>query len=90
MMRTLNPDIVRQRLSLGHNGIVLRALDQLPRRRNVVDRFTSVTTPNPLAGRVLRSMANDVATRATVRFLSDPSFVIPGQEDWSRGFGRCR
>jgi hypothetical protein len=89
MMRTLAPDIVRRRLSLGHNGIVLRALDLLPRRRHVVDRFTHVRMPNGLSGRIMRSLANDVATRATVRFLNDPSFVIPGQEDWSLGFGRC-
>jgi ER-bound oxygenase mpaB/B'/Rubber oxygenase, catalytic domain len=89
MMRTLAPDVVRRRLSLGHNGIVMRSLDQLPRRRNVIDRFTTVSTPNPLTGRALRALANEVSVRASVQFLRDPSFVIPGQEDWSRGFGRC-
>jgi hypothetical protein len=89
MMRALAPEVVRRRLSLGGNGAVLRALQLLPGRRNIVDRFTSVSTPNPVTGRVLRAMANEVSTRATVRFLGSEGFTIPGHEQWSHGFNRC-
>ncbi len=87
MMRTLAPDLVRDRLALGHNGVILRALGQLPRRRHVIDRFTSVQMPNRVSARLLRTLANDVTSRATVQFLHDPTFMIPGQEDWSSEFG---
>ena len=87
VMRALAPDVVRRRLSLGANGLFLRALDHLPKRRHVIDRFTSVHTPNPLTGRVLRMMANDVTARASMRFLRDGDFVFPGLEDWSGSEG---
>jgi hypothetical protein len=86
VMRALNPDVVRRRLSLGHNGIVIRALGQLPKRRHVVGRFTAVHAPNAVTGRVLRMMANDVTARASLRFLQESDdFFIPGLEEWSGG-----
>ena len=84
VMRVLAPDVVRRRLTLGHSGILIRALGQLPKRRRVVGRFTAITTPNPIVGRVLRMMANEVTSRAALRFLEGTDYFIPGLEDWSR------
>ena len=85
VMRTLAPEVVRKRLSLGHNGVVIRALGQLPKRRNVIGRFTAISTPNPVFGRVLRYMANEVTGRASVHFLKESDYFFPGLERWSGG-----
>jgi hypothetical protein len=84
VMRILAPDVVRRRLALGHSGILIRALGQMPKRRKVVGRFTAISTPNPIVGRVLRRMANEVTSRAALRFLEGTDYFIPGLEDWSR------
>jgi hypothetical protein len=78
VMRTLAPDVVRRRLNLGTNGLVLRALGALPKRRFVIDRFTAIHAPNALGGRVLRMLANEVTSRASLRFVREGDFVIPG------------
>jgi len=85
VMRALAPDVVRRRLSLGANGVLLRGLGHLPKRRHVIDRFTGLHGPNRLTARVLRLMANDVTARASMRFLREGNFVFPGLEDWSEG-----
>jgi hypothetical protein len=78
VMRALAPEVVRTRLSLGTNGLILRALGALPKRTYVIDRFTALHAPNPVGGRVLRMLANEVTSRATLRFVREGDFVIPG------------
>ena len=83
MMRTLAVSKVRTRLNLGGNGLVLGALARLPPRRVLTERFTMWSAPNGVAARTLRMMANDVTTRAAVRFLDSDDFVVPGSSDWA-------
>jgi hypothetical protein len=78
VMRMLAPEVVRRRLSLGTNGLLLRAVGALPSRPQVVDRFTTLRVPNRLGGRVLRTLSNEVTSRAAMRFVRDGEFVIPG------------
>ena len=82
LMRALNPDVVSRRLNLGGNGLALRSLSLLPKRHYRTGRFTSVSAPNPIAGRVLRTMANEVTLRASLRFIDNPNFVFPAVGDW--------
>lgn len=78
VMRSLAPEVVRRRLGLGASGIVMRSLGQLPTRRRVVGRFTEIRTPNPVGARVLRLLANEVTSRASLRFARDGDLTIPG------------
>lgn len=82
IMRALNTDIVRQRLNLGGNGVLLQSLTLLPRREVKVARFTSVRSPNKLAGRVLRTLANDVTARASVYLVEKFDISSPSAPDW--------
>ena len=56
----------------------MRTIEQLPRRRVVVGRFTRVSVPNPYGARILRALGNDVSARVITRFLHDEDFEIPG------------
>ena len=78
VMRALSPDIVRRRLNLGGGGVLMRTIEQLPRRRVVVGRFTRVSVPSPYGARILRALGNDVSARVITRFLHDEDFEIPG------------
>ena len=80
VMRALAPEVVRARLSLGANGLVVGALVSLPGSRAVTDRFTSVRVYNRLGSRALREMGREVAVRASLRFLAAGDFSIPGLE----------
>ncbi len=82
VMRALNNDLVRRRLNLGGNGVLLQSLAQLPKREAKVARFTSVRSPNRLAGRVLRTLANDVTARARVHLDKTVDLTVPGSPDW--------
>ncbi|MET0324940.1 MAG: oxygenase MpaB family protein [Ilumatobacteraceae bacterium] len=82
LMRSLNPTVVGRRLNLGGNGFALRTLSLLPKRQHRTGRFTSVTSPNPISARVLRSLANEVTLRASLQFIDDPNFVFPAVGDW--------
>lgn len=82
VMRALNPAPVCERLNLGSNGVLLQALSLLPKREVRVGRFTSVRSSNKLAGRVLRSLANDVTARASVHLGEEFDLTIPGAPDW--------
>jgi hypothetical protein len=83
MMRALADNRVRTRLNLGGNGLVIGALSRLPARRVLTERFTMWSAPNVAAARMLRMMANDVTSRAAVRFLDSDDFVLPGSSDWA-------
>lgn len=85
VMRAHAPRVVRDRLSLGGNGLVLSLLDLLPKQQVVVDRFTALPVPNPLGGGVLRTMANQVTTSVIVRFIQSGRFHLPDLERWSQG-----
>jgi hypothetical protein len=78
VIRVLAPEIVRKRLSLGANGLVLGAVMSLPTHRVLIDQFTALSAPNRVSGRALRMMANDVTARAAVRFMQAPDFSVPG------------
>ncbi len=78
VMRALAPEVVRTRLNLGTNGLILRTLGALPKRTYVIDRFTALHATNPVGGRVLRMLANEVTSRATLRFMREGDFVIAG------------
>lgn len=82
VMRALNTDVVRRRLNLGGNGVLLQSLTLLPKREVKVARFTSVRSPNRLAGRVLRTLANDVTARARVHLDEKFELRTPGIPDW--------
>jgi ER-bound oxygenase mpaB/B'/Rubber oxygenase, catalytic domain len=82
IMRALNTDVVRRRLNLGGNGVLLQSLTLLPKREVKVAPFTSVRSPNKVAGRVLRTMANDVTSRARVHLGQQVDLTIPGSPDW--------
>ena len=84
VMRAINPDVVIRRLNLGGNGVLLQSLTLLPKREMKVARFTSVRTPNKLAGRVLRTLANEVTVRASVHLNQKYDFKVPGAPDWHR------
>lgn len=85
VMRALAPEKVRDRLNLGGGGIVLASLDLLPRRRALIDWFTAQPITNPIGGRLLRLMANDVMTHVMVNFTRTGGLRLPGLEDWSPG-----
>ena len=78
IVRALAPDRVRTRLNLGGNGLVLGAVISLPKRRVLIDRFTSIDAPNRVGGRTLRMMANDVTARAAVRFMASADVDLAG------------
>lgn len=82
VMRALNPKVVRDRLNLGGNGVVLRSLSLMPARRQRVGVFTSVESPNRVAGRILRTLANDVTARASVHLGETFDLHMPGAPDW--------
>jgi len=82
VMRALNPHVVRDRLNLGNNGVLLQSLSLLPKKKVRVGVFTSVDTPNRLAGRVLRTLANDVTARASVHLGRRFKLTMPGAPDW--------
>jgi hypothetical protein len=84
VMRALNNNIVRQRLNLGGNGVLLQSLTLLPKREVKIGRFTSVRSSNKLAGRVLRTLANDVTARASVHLEEKYELSLPGVPDWHR------
>lgn len=81
VMRALAPMVVRDRLNLGGGGIVMRAVETLPRRRYLTGRFTEVAAPNRRGARILRMLGNDVTSRTILRFLGDEGFEIPGLTD---------
>jgi ER-bound oxygenase mpaB/B'/Rubber oxygenase, catalytic domain len=85
VMRALAPPIVRQRLSLGGSGIVLSLVDLLPKRHAIIDRFTAQPVANPVAGGILRWMANQVTTHVIVTFTRNGDIRLPGLETWSKG-----
>lgn len=85
VMRALAPAIVRQRLNLGGGGLVLAMVDLLPKRHALVDRFTSQPVTNPIGGRILRLMANEVTTHVIVHFVRTGRLHLPKLEDWSEG-----
>ena len=82
VMRALNPKVVRDRLNLGSNGVVLRSFSLMPTRRERVGAFTSIESPNRIAGRVLRTLANDVTARASVHLGEKFDLHMPGAPDW--------
>jgi hypothetical protein len=82
VMRAINPGRVRTRLNLGGNGVVLQSLNLLPKREERVAPFTSIRSPNRLAGRVLRTLANEVTTRASVYLGQEFDLTPPGSPDW--------
>jgi len=85
VMRSLNPEVVRNRLNLGSNGVLMQSLSLMPKRRARVAPFTSIEYPNKLAGRVLRSLANDVTARASVHLGQKFELRIAGAPDWEYG-----
>ena len=85
VMRALAPAVVRDRLNLGGGGIVLASLDLLPRRHAVIDRFTAQPVANPIGGRLLRLMANEVTTHVIVNFIRTGGLRLPALEPWSGG-----
>ena len=84
VMRALNTDVVRERLNLGGNGVILQSLTLLPKREVKIARFTSFQSPNRLAGRVLRTLANEVTARSLVHLVQEFSITFPGAPDWHR------
>jgi hypothetical protein len=82
VMRALSPRVVRDRLNLGGNGVLLQSLSLMPKRPVRVGPFTSINSPNRFAGRVLRSLANDVTARASVHFRANPELKMPSGFDW--------
>jgi ER-bound oxygenase mpaB/B'/Rubber oxygenase, catalytic domain len=80
VMRALAPDVVRARLSLGANGLVVGALVSLPPSRAVTARFTSVRVYNQIGSRALRAMGREVAVRASLSFLKAGDLTVPGLE----------
>ena len=90
VIRHLAEPVVRDRLGLGDGGLLQAALDNAPRRRAAVDRFTAVRLPNRARAMWLRQAANTVSRAATVHFIrsADPQneFVIPGLMDWADGW----
>ena len=54
VMRSLSPDVVRRRLNLGGNGVLLESLALLPKRAVKTAPFTSTRRLDRLGGRVLR------------------------------------
>ncbi len=85
LMRALSPDVVRNRLSLGGNGLVVGAIVSLPRSRALTEQFTSMYVYNRAGSRVLRSMGRDIAIRAAMRFLDKGDFIIPGIDQLQSG-----
>src|SRR5919106_1499611 len=75
----------RAGLNLGGGGIVLASLDLLPRRHAVIDRFTAQPVANPIGGRLLRLMANEVTTHVIVNFIRTGGLRLPALEPWSGG-----
>ena len=90
VMRQLAPAVVQDRLQLGAPGFVMGVLGGLPKLHSTVGRFTGQPVPNPLDAITTRMMANEVARRATVNFIKDGPFLIPGLEAWSAGFQEIR
>ena len=89
-MRQLAPPLVQDRLQLGAPGAVMGVLGGLPKLRSTIGRFTAQPVPNPLDAMTTRMMANEVARRATVHFIKEGPFLIPGLEAWSAGFQEIR
>ncbi len=82
VMRSLSPDVVRRRLNLGGNGVLLESLALLPKRAVKTAPFTSTRRLDRLGGRVLRMLANDVTARASVYLGEKYQITIPGAPDW--------
>jgi len=85
VMRSLNPDVVRNRLNLGSNGVLMQSLSLMPNRKSRVAPFTSIEAPNKFASRVLRTLANDVTARASVHLGEKFELRMPGAPDWQYG-----
>lgn len=83
VMRALLPTVVCRRLNLGGSGLLFRALALLPKQSHATERFTRWNGPNRFGAKILHLLANDVTTRATVRFLQNDDYVLPGAGDWS-------
>jgi hypothetical protein len=81
--RTLAPPVVRDRLALGGGGLVQVMSETLPKRRVTIDRFTALELEDPIGGRMLRMMANQVTRQAMLRFgpIELPGFT----EHWFAG-----
>ena len=90
VVRHLSPPVVRDRLNLGAPGVFMGVLENLPRRRATVGRFTAQEVANPVDASVTRMMANEVTRRAMVHFIQGGRFLIPGLEAWSAGFQEIR
>ena len=82
---SVSPDVVRNRLSLGGNGLVVGAIVSLPRSRALTEQFTSMYVYNRAGSRVLRSMGRDIAIRTAMRFLDKGDFIIPGIDQLQSG-----
>jgi hypothetical protein len=80
VMRTLAPDVVRDRLGLTGGGLFDLAWRKLPARRWRTDPQTRFDTPNRVGAMMLRLAAGDITRHAFLAFIDadGPPFVFPG------------